>query len=61
MTIGFCLFSADLDGNDCISLPCQNGGTCQDGINTYTCLCPHNFNGTNCQTDLSKLYIFSYN
>ena len=31
---------------------CLNGGTCVDGINSYTCLCPEKFVGSNCQTPL---------
>ncbi|XP_053380724.1 protein crumbs-like isoform X2 [Mercenaria mercenaria] len=41
------------DINDCYSHPCNNGGTCIDGENTYTCQCPHLYNGTNCENDLS--------
>jgi len=29
-----------------------NGGTCVDGINGYTCLCPEKFVGSNCQNPL---------
>ena len=28
------------DIDDCASSPCQNGGTCTDGINSFTCNCP---------------------
>lgn len=34
--------------NECASTPCQNGGTCEDGINAYTCTCPANYTGVNC-------------
>ena len=36
-------------GNDCYPNPCQNGGACTDGANTYTCECAEGFNGTNCE------------
>ena len=29
--------------------PCNNGGTCKDGIATYTCICPAGFEGTDCE------------
>ena len=28
---------------------CKNGGTCVDGINTYTCHCTEGFTGVNCE------------
>ncbi|NWY05336.1 FBLN7 protein, partial [Nothoprocta ornata] len=33
----------------CSSHPCQNGGTCVEGLNRYECLCPQEWSGTNCQ------------
>lgn len=38
---------ADID--ECMSDPCANGGTCKDGINTYTCECRFGYTGTNCE------------
>lgn len=41
-----------------MSKPCQNGGTCRDGINDYTCICPYPnkqnlyFGDKNCSTEL---------
>ena len=40
-------FSADID--ECSSSPCQNGGTCIDGINSYTCVCVPGHAGDNCE------------
>ena len=40
------------DIDDCASSPCQNGGTCVDGINSYTCNCDLGFDGDNCETDI---------
>ena len=39
--------------NDCISNPCLNGGTCQDGINGYTCSCIPGFTGSTCSLGMS--------
>ena len=36
------------DIDDCSSSPCDNGGTCVDGVNSYLCECLPGFNGTNC-------------
>jgi hypothetical protein len=33
----------------CASLPCQNGATCNNGINYYSCNCLPGFFGINCQ------------
>ncbi|KAH3796462.1 hypothetical protein DPMN_150030, partial [Dreissena polymorpha] len=37
----------------CFTIPCQNGGTCIEGTSNYTCMCPHLYNGTHCEMDLS--------
>lgn len=38
---------ADID--DCARRPCENGGVCIDGINAYTCQCPLEYYGDQCQ------------
>lgn len=35
--------------NDCEGLPCQNNGTCIDGINEFTCLCDEFHEGQYCE------------
>ena len=35
--------------DECASNPCQNGGTCTDGENSYTCTCLEGFYGSNCE------------
>ena len=34
---------------DCLSNPCQNGGTCDYTFSSYTCKCPSDYEGKNCQ------------
>jgi len=52
-----CLFCVDI--NECVSTPCQNGGTCADGINGYTCTCANGWEGAQCQsgTYIGESYI----
>lgn len=33
---------------DCVSAPCLNGGTCVDGVVSYSCVCPNGISGTLC-------------
>ncbi|TRZ11291.1 hypothetical protein HGM15179_015809 [Zosterops borbonicus] len=35
--------------SECSSSPCQNGGTCLEGLNNFKCLCPLQWTGTTCQ------------
>ncbi|NWR67617.1 FBLN7 protein, partial [Bucorvus abyssinicus] len=38
--------------DDCSSHPCANSGTCVDGNQSYTCLCPRGWSGPNCQSPI---------
>ena len=38
------------DIDDCSQNPCQNGGTCADHINTYSCDCAVGYTGQECET-----------
>lgn len=65
------LYVSDID--NCASFPCENGGTCTDDINSYTCICIPGYTGSSCsvgRTFLSfvnscnnarHLYIQSFN
>ncbi len=44
--IGKHLCVSDID--ECASGPCQNGGTCMDGMNGYVCQCPPEWTDTHC-------------
>lgn len=39
----------DEDIDECLSQPCQNNGTCDDLIGHYSCNCPEDFIGVNCE------------
>merc|ERR1712179_270513 len=39
---------------ECDSNPCQNGATCNDGVNSYTCECADGYSGDNCETDVNE-------
>ncbi|XP_043113545.1 coagulation factor IXa [Puntigrus tetrazona] len=43
-----------VDGDQCKSSPCQNRGTCEDQIGTYTCNCPRGYFGKNCEIVTAK-------
>ena len=43
------------DIDDCSPNPCQNGGTCSDEVNNYTCSCVAGYTGYNCS--IGTLYI----
>ncbi|ELK02216.1 Coagulation factor IX [Pteropus alecto] len=40
-----------VDGDQCESSPCLNGGLCKDDINSYECWCQVGFEGKNCELD----------
>ncbi|KAI8488027.1 hypothetical protein Bbelb_341450 [Branchiostoma belcheri] len=40
--------------DDCHSDPCENGGTCTDGLDTYTCECTPGWTGDNCTVDVDE-------
>eukprot|EP01052_Picozoa_sp_SAG31_P030703 SAG31_NODE_3172_length_4590_cov_2.002672_2_plen_114_part_00 len=44
----FCLSEID----ECRSIPCLNGGTCNDFIDAYTCMCIVGFDGFNCDINI---------
>jgi len=53
---GICECDAGYEGDHCeINIdecdpnPCLNGGTCTDGVNSYTCACIDGFTGEDCQ------------
>uniref|UniRef100_A0A8C5M2M2 Coagulation factor VII n=1 Tax=Leptobrachium leishanense TaxID=445787 RepID=A0A8C5M2M2_9ANUR len=41
------------DGDQCLSNPCINGGTCFDQHEAYTCSCVYPFEGRNCEKNMN--------
>ena len=52
-------YSLVLDGNECSSNPCRNGGTCVDGCASYTCRCRSSYSGTNCEELSGNLRVYA--
>ena len=49
---GFTGSKCETNIDDCSPNPCQNGGTCSDGINMYSCMCNAEFTGYDCETNI---------
>jgi hypothetical protein len=47
---GYTGLQCQTDIDECVSSPCQNGGTCMDGVNGYTCTCVADYHGTHCES-----------
>ena len=46
--------NCEINIDDCTPNPCQNSGTCADGINSYSCSCPSGYEGDNCESDINE-------
>ncbi|XP_018097646.2 mucin-like protein [Xenopus laevis] len=42
------------DVNECLSMPCKNGGQCTNTLGSYTCLCVPGYQGVNCDQDINE-------
>ncbi|KAG8448424.1 hypothetical protein GDO86_015499 [Hymenochirus boettgeri] len=41
-----------IDGDQCLSNPCLNGGACKDDVSAYVCWCQQGYSGKNCELEL---------
>ncbi|KAF7653051.1 hypothetical protein LDENG_00087990, partial [Lucifuga dentata] len=48
---GYAGMFCEEDLDECEHHPCEHGGTCQDGPNMYSCICPEEYSGPRCQWD----------
>jgi len=44
--------------DNCDPNPCQHGGICTDGINSFTCDCEDGFSGDNCEVNIDDCASF---
>ena len=51
------VFVPDID--ECVSAPCANGATCNDGVNQFDCSCVFGYEGTMCQQVRTTCYMIS--
>lgn len=51
------LLLTDID--DCHNHTCQNGASCVDGVNDYSCACMAGFTGSRCETGGSSFFKIS--
>uniref|UniRef100_A0A8C7NQD2 Notch receptor 2 n=1 Tax=Oncorhynchus mykiss TaxID=8022 RepID=A0A8C7NQD2_ONCMY len=46
--------NCEFNMEECASSPCENHGTCVDGVNTYSCLCDPPYSGPRCTEDVDE-------
>ena len=46
--------NCQINVDDCAAGPCRNGGTCVDGLRSYSCQCPVGYKGANCELLINR-------
>lgn len=54
----FLLLNNKLTENNCLSNPCENGATCVDLFDGFSCKCTPNWTGTRCNEDVNECMFF---
>ncbi|XP_045628918.1 coagulation factor VII isoform X1 [Ursus americanus] len=57
LLLGILTLQHSTDGDQCASNPCQNGGSCEDQLQSYICFCLDDFQGRNCETNKKDLLV----
>ena len=52
--------NSHLDIDECLSNPCYNNATCNDGIDSYTCSCNTGYTGSLCENSLVRYVDYNY-
>ena len=47
-----------LDIDECAFSPCENGGSCVDGVNMFTCECLAGYTGDRCESS-ERLFVMT--
>jgi hypothetical protein len=50
--VGYTGTHCETNIDDCDPNPCQNGGLCVDGVDSYTCQCQPGYTGDDCEIDI---------
>ena len=50
---------SSLEINNCTNNPCTHGGTCVPLYGKYMCLCPPEYEGLNCETDVNECALYA--
>ncbi|XP_028815099.1 cubilin [Denticeps clupeoides] len=48
-----------MEKKTCNSNPCQNAGTCLNLLDSFHCICPHNWQGPTCAVDVNECQIYA--